>query len=1824
MSSSSRPGQPVGTSISASRTNVHGKLIELNTVNLERIDQELLKALLASNDPKRKRRDFLKKQQFEVTLQDPVSKKTTEYYFYLSHDIYVRDLGDQYYYEILGKSEPLSNYFEVIDIPDVATVDRVIARIDYDPATDKMNVQKCNHLAVTIHPVNPYRLVEESERGRLLYFVTNYCIKTNGQVYYTANHTNKIELANTILGDNAVAYLSLTHPLLCSPTNMHPFDPKDADRSPFGYELLILKEEIKKDVSRAGAHRYFSAAQLMPRDWDGFTLIEEKKCIRVFSVSNHAEVNQAERESRIGNQLNPAALVSVRNTHSIYLIANHVAGVRLSRIFREEGNIEVNDTIDIVNDRVDVILQTVEKSAIAVSRLAEKRVKDFDISLDNLMQLPSGEVVLMNIGEATLEEGRDVDVVPDDYAFGLMLNKVFSNLREKTQALSHLSALHRGQVVMLVNSLLGNKNKRAWKVDKVLETIRQIRFERRLANQNEYSQATLMGAFHAANEVNFELFALQFKDSAVGITDEKIAQFKKLILESLDRVGAEHAEEELFVSLFCDNTSTLNSETIAFTRNMYKDVRQVIVYFNHINKHMAAIIDAIAAVFTDPALVGHQAQMQAMMNTLNVIARDALHKFFKIDKRDAEKVEELLTSIQLHVDNKDSLALLGNFSKLFIAGDFDTLSAPMTGFLAAIQDLPLMYQSYTKLDKAKVDASKLAILEGFYSWLLQITDISERVLVSTKNNFLEHKAVFDKVVQQQAQKSETGLIGEFTTVLEVREFYSLTAKKEFSPFIANVFAKYQTLKAELVAKLEQLRSKKALFSTMESMLLDRGYSVRLQRRMNALEINILTEIDNFNELEFNFDAVCQRIDQAISNNISIISDLKDIVEQVDYMVIAANTATVIDPTQMTEDQRSIIDTVLHDYTPKESCVLRQEKVFLTLDMDSMGGSQSFAAFSLSKPIIRKVVNENTRDMVVGAQLDANMLLRSTTDSESDYSSVVRVFAIVGELTVQNNQEVEFVSDDYKIIDVVSAINPASMSLFQNKLLAQILSQQPDNEEAKSYSVGQECRAIRVNNASLIVYFNLTHGLQWRLHDREHATEHCYEIVGQYVGKGTFVESSYKSAGTLSPQEDGSLKWSSSPRIIKYYTYDPNNPKQQQAFQQQYQLALLIPYLDTKKLVFLAKKKLCAWIERFLGEETVSDTLQRDLAQEKVDLYKSLTLIRAMLLNNVFFADIGFVHNDLKPENIVFNPEKKRAFAFDTNLSVKANVTHSAQFAGSPLYAAPEKFDSLTCTFPSVDDFSFGVMAKRCVRAIPLQQNDVFDNYDYLEISVDAYLLYVKAGKLEEAKRIEKAVNAVVAASPYFSKNRNHQFPQRLQAFFREYYQVSTSIPEQLIDNELKNILAIGESSFSGIAQKEMFKQVVQVVAKTSSQTIDKVVQALRRIKQHCTRDFHAFIDNVESCLSVDPYKHKEDCLNKICKTINAEFVSSSRRHGVGVRAVAMAAAECVSTHYAVPLDFTDEESSLFLNLLNGLTDRRTLNVDNRNDELSSSSSSSSGRVKAKDSLATVDQLLFSLRLRQLDATDTALIKDVRKGHGMAYLVFNALFKLRTVKIGDLKPETFIPGHVDSLFWHLQDLHKPSDRPEVIAEVVETLDIEFLRSYQFTHMAKLVHCLEQVIYKYLSQKDELMKFLEMLNAMRAQCVTNLAANNCLEKLIKKVESTIHRSSDEKADFSFDNLLYLNSKQEKHLDMIRAEYARFTLILGTTTPVGSPILVSQGSSTFNSPRQNADQPTLRKSPAKRAGQSPTKRMRTGDDEAERMEVENHRQSISPRVIKVLNGP
>jgi len=135
----------------------------------------------------------------------------------------------------------------------------------------------------------------------------------------------------------------------------------------------------------------------------------------------------------------------------------------------------------------------------------------------------------------------------------------------------------------------------------------------------------------------------------------------------------------------------------------------------------------------------------------------------------------------------------------------------------------------------------------------------------------------------------------------------------------------------------------------------------------------------------------------------------------------------------------------------------------------------------------------------------------------------------------------------------------------------------------------------------------------------------------------------------------------------------------------------------------AKNGYCLFLE-FMEFELFDFILEMKTEDRNSDYYKSITLPKIayqIILGLFYLHELNIIHNDIKSQNILINTldfrDKINIKIIDFDLSVileenkdVINNTHPLQYAGSPLYASPEKIKRTKIT-KKVDIFSFGLV-----------------------------------------------------------------------------------------------------------------------------------------------------------------------------------------------------------------------------------------------------------------------------------------------------------------------------------------------------------------------------------------------------------------------------------------------------------------------------------------------------------------------------------------------------
>jgi len=119
----------------------------------------------------------------------------------------------------------------------------------------------------------------------------------------------------------------------------------------------------------------------------------------------------------------------------------------------------------------------------------------------------------------------------------------------------------------------------------------------------------------------------------------------------------------------------------------------------------------------------------------------------------------------------------------------------------------------------------------------------------------------------------------------------------------------------------------------------------------------------------------------------------------------------------------------------------------------------------------------------------------------------------------------------------------------------------------------------------------------------------------------------------------------------------------------------------------------------------ADNLQKHLAKRPYEETKAIGLFRQILRGLRAAHELGIIHRDMKPENILVNKDGV-AFITDFGIATTADRVRRTELAGTPDYMSPEQLRCEDVT-PSSDLYSCGVMLYRMLSGkLPFQVDSV--------------------------------------------------------------------------------------------------------------------------------------------------------------------------------------------------------------------------------------------------------------------------------------------------------------------------------------------------------------------------------------------------------------------------------------------------------------------------------------------------------------------------------------
>ncbi len=100
------------------------------------------------------------------------------------------------------------------------------------------------------------------------------------------------------------------------------------------------------------------------------------------------------------------------------------------------------------------------------------------------------------------------------------------------------------------------------------------------------------------------------------------------------------------------------------------------------------------------------------------------------------------------------------------------------------------------------------------------------------------------------------------------------------------------------------------------------------------------------------------------------------------------------------------------------------------------------------------------------------------------------------------------------------------------------------------------------------------------------------------------------------------------------------------------------------------------------------TMQQQIDADVKPLPVALWLIRQVAQSLVSMHDAGWVHCDIKPENIMVGP-RGHVTVIDLGFATRIHTVSTSTFRGTPEYAAPEMMQDNMAAMPSADIFALG-------------------------------------------------------------------------------------------------------------------------------------------------------------------------------------------------------------------------------------------------------------------------------------------------------------------------------------------------------------------------------------------------------------------------------------------------------------------------------------------------------------------------------------------------------
>lgn len=1776
------------------------------------LDCNLLCHLLS--DPKFKHKDLSKNTLYVIDWLDPASKCVCECYIYLSNSLVWRSAvaGDGYY-EVLGRNVALNEIWSEFSAvkrskaKKVVSIREVIANIRLDDSNTRVILDEVNYVIVDTKDINPNHIDQCEIKNELLYFITYHCMREDGRSYLTAKSVNKIVLTQLPCDKKVIIYLALTNPILLCTLSDVVLDKSHFLCSPEAYQFLVLDAEV--NLNSARSREGLSIMQLYPNSSNRLRVQVKDKIVYLDPIKNNQSESINAYEYQLRNLIDGENITAIPLQSKMIYVGDNYSSNQLRRLL-DSQRIESSDDTIVINNKINSRLNYLEKISLTVLGLMKNKVLGCHLDIDNMVLLDDNRIALIDYSGAAVSDGGE------SFSYGEILGRLIqgeiSNKDKNDIICQHLSEVHKEKITRCIEMLMADENTNIFDIHDTIDILRHIQFERKTPSDKDDVLSYYENAFNFGNSLFWGL-GINGMSVIVEDPDDDFDSLRCEVVRAVVGIINYYADINLLGVIYSKHRQSLSIDSIRYIQTMYYKVNDII--------HSLLSVEASVKYLLNEEYVNNLVNLPKLKNAdiadtvknLNNVIMHIKRLFITISDKDEDLKCDLMNAIGIDDVDETDQAISFNFIKYFIDNKMEDKFALFYEIIHILNALN-EFERVANTESNDVSDDVMHHFQLIYKCMHNSHYIVQQLL-TLKNSFYLHKSIFDNLIDAHVEKFDKILFKEFVHLTGLKSFASIESIDDVLPRVDQLFLSYRNLRCSYQANKLLLEEKKANFESIEPLLLDDLFKIKIRKKIASLESLISNQLRQFDKVCLNLDSINEFVNQAYQSWCLSQNDFTKLILTIDLLSQENSNIYHYDPIENAQQVLTLMTLFVSDANANANAnaninLIDRGKVFITRLAND---PQLFSAFSFSRPLFLTTINGELRCFVVNKEVNVSGLIDQSLCFEVD-KSIVKAYQVDGQLVVGLDNVANFEINE-QILLTVGRLDPTNLNSWQNQFLAQILATDAGCEEGLFYSKGANAKVITINSTQILVHFDLVYGLQWRLHDREHDFPYCYEILGQPLNAGSGMLEGFYSAGLLDPNTNGMLNFSPSDRVVKYYQYAASQSKRRRAllkedFDERYMLAKTIPFLSVKPLVFMKSLERCAWIERKINGKLIASIINDDYLQFHLDGYSWLLMARAMLLSNVEYADLAIVNNDFKPSNVIYDTVSAKAFPFDVDLAQCVGSSIEG-FVGSPMYAAPEQFVANANLLPFSDTYSIGIMLKIALGAFPIQQLDVNKFFQFLCHAIDIYRSSVNLRRTNAVVRIEGTINKLVATNHFFSSGSNRHFPHILKLALSEFRRISWADANKFIHDELALVLATIHQHQLSTQDKHLFLLVDTCVSGYITVGRNETYNELMRLKEQshaqsemikCMDALIALVSQNAECIQEEKakasYYHIYDIVN-------------GHNSSVGRDATEMAAHQSYSDCFIrQDLDLSQAESALLLKVLNQLTSSQ---LPNQND---CRHSSINVRLDCLNALNVIDKILHLTRKRRLVGLGQEIQDDFASAYKIAKNVYDYFFELRTKKIGMIHAVMFSTDASNSFGAILQSLNEIKNHPDIIAEVVAVLDIGLLRNQTWENPQQLIDCL-------LRQVQEYARLTKELNALLADTTDKLVVKIGLDHvhrwhpIIHMIQTCLNRTIDEKSLFSFDNLAALNAKLAKHIPKIKAKIAQLSLQLSVLSRNGSAVTLSAGAGTFLSiMKRQGEKPSSSASNAKNMNGKMIKRPKQNTSG----EIESTNDQYPPRFMSI----